>query len=143
MMSYFSKYQIREHQPKVALSTVRDLQCPVLQSSSLAGEPEEACNALEFFDWLGAVFCNADLWVYECRSSLLVFSMSSVLWMWLCSGRKYFFPFPFHFRNNEPHNFISTYCCPQPNTVAAQACLCTVTGFVLPEKILVLLEQLW
>ena len=65
MKSYFSKYQIQEHQPKVALSTVREVQCPVLQSSSLAGELEEACSALELLDWLGAVFCNADLWVYE------------------------------------------------------------------------------
>ncbi|XP_021080647.1 ribonuclease P protein subunit p40 isoform X3 [Mesocricetus auratus] len=105
MMSYFSKYQIQEHQPKVSLSTVRELQCPVLQSSSLAGEPEEACSALELFDWLGAVFCHADL-------------------------------------DNQPYNFISTYRCPQPSTVVAQACLCTVTGFILPEKINVLLEQL-
>lgn len=105
MRSYFSKYQIQEHQPKVALSTVRELQCPVLQSSSLAGEPEEACSALELLDWLGAVFCNADL-------------------------------------NNQPYNFISTYCCPQPSTVIAQACLCTITGFILPEKIQGLLEQL-
>ncbi|XP_055451040.1 ribonuclease P protein subunit p40 isoform X2 [Psammomys obesus] len=105
VMSYFSKYQIQEHQPKMSLSTVRELQCPVLQSSALAGEPEEACSALELFDWLGAVFCSADL-------------------------------------NNQPYNFVSTYCCPQPSTVIAQACLCTITGFLLPEKIHVLLEQL-
>ncbi|XP_042134288.2 ribonuclease P protein subunit p40 isoform X1 [Peromyscus maniculatus bairdii] len=105
VMSYFSKYRIQEHQPKVAVSTVRELQCPVLQSGWMAGEPEEACSAPELFDWLGAVFCNADL-------------------------------------NNQPYNFISTYCCPQPSTVIAQACLCTITGFILPEKIHVLLEQL-
>lgn len=45
-------------------------------------------------------------------------------------------------RNNEPHNFISTYCCPQPSTVVAKAYLCTITGFILPEKICLLLEQL-
>uniref|UniRef100_A0A8C0XI19 Uncharacterized protein n=1 Tax=Castor canadensis TaxID=51338 RepID=A0A8C0XI19_CASCN len=105
MMSYFSKYQIQEHWPKVALSTVRDVQCPVLQSSELGGQPETSCSAPELFDWLGAVFCNADL-------------------------------------NNEPNNFISTYCCPQPSTVVATAYLCTITGFILPEKIGVLLEQL-
>lgn len=65
MMSFFSKYQIEEHQPDVELSTVRELQCPVLQSGSLAGEPEEACTALELFDWLRAVFCHKDLCVYE------------------------------------------------------------------------------
>uniref|UniRef100_A0A8C6RX55 Uncharacterized protein n=1 Tax=Nannospalax galili TaxID=1026970 RepID=A0A8C6RX55_NANGA len=105
MISYFSKYQIQEHQPKVTLNTVRELQCPVLQSSEPKGELEEACSALELFDWLGAVFCNADL-------------------------------------NNESNDFISTYCCPQPSTVVAKACLCTITGLILPEKIYVLLEQL-
>uniref|UniRef100_A0A8C9LMA3 Ribonuclease P/MRP subunit p40 n=1 Tax=Piliocolobus tephrosceles TaxID=591936 RepID=A0A8C9LMA3_9PRIM len=105
MMSYFSKYQIQEHQPKVALSTVRDLQCPVLQSSELEGTPEVSCQALELFDWLGAVFSNVSL-------------------------------------NNEPNNFISTYCCPQPSMVVAKAYLCTITGFILPEKICLLLEHL-
>uniref|UniRef100_A0A8C5W560 Ribonuclease P/MRP subunit p40 n=1 Tax=Microcebus murinus TaxID=30608 RepID=A0A8C5W560_MICMU len=105
MMSYFSNYHIQEHQPEVSLSTVRDLQCPVLQSGELGGAPEVSCGALELFDWLGAVFTNTSL-------------------------------------NNEPNNFISTYCCPQPSTVVAKAYLCTVTGFILPEKIHLLLEQL-
>ncbi|MEJ1284683.1 ribonuclease P 40 subunit [Cricetulus griseus] len=105
IMSYFSKYQIEEHQPDVELSTVRELQCPVLQNDSLEGEPEEACTALEHFDWLGAVFCHTGL-------------------------------------DNQPYNFISTYRCPQPSIVAAQASLCTIKGFILPEKIHVLLEQL-
>uniref|UniRef100_H0V6G4 Ribonuclease P/MRP subunit p40 n=1 Tax=Cavia porcellus TaxID=10141 RepID=H0V6G4_CAVPO len=105
MMEYFSKYQIQERQPKVAMSTLRSLQCPVLQSSTLRGEPEASCGGPELFDWLGAVFCDVDL-------------------------------------NNEPNSFISTYCCPQPSTVVAKAFLCTVTGFILPEKIHVLLEQL-
>uniref|UniRef100_A0A8C5L787 Ribonuclease P 40 subunit n=1 Tax=Jaculus jaculus TaxID=51337 RepID=A0A8C5L787_JACJA len=105
MMSYFSKYHIREHQPKVALSTVTELPCPVLQSRELRGKPEESCSAPELLDWLGAVFCGADL-------------------------------------NNEPSDFISTYCCPQPSTVAARACLCSITGLILPEEIQVLLEQL-
>lgn len=55
----------------------------------------------------------------------------------------FFFLFLFYGRNNEPYNFISTYCCPQPSAVVAQAFLCTITGFILPEKIHVLLEQLW
>ncbi|XP_055119652.2 ribonuclease P protein subunit p40 isoform X3 [Symphalangus syndactylus] len=105
MMSYFSKYQIQEHQPKVALSTLRDLQCPVLQSRELEGTPEVSCRALELFDWLGAVFSNVDL-------------------------------------NNDPNNFISTYCCPEPSTLVAKAYLCTITGFILPEKICLLLEHL-
>uniref|UniRef100_A0A5F9CKY4 Ribonuclease P/MRP subunit p40 n=1 Tax=Oryctolagus cuniculus TaxID=9986 RepID=A0A5F9CKY4_RABIT len=45
-------------------------------------------------------------------------------------------------QNNEPHNFISTYCCPQPNTALAKAYLCSITGFLLPEKICLLLERL-
>ncbi|XP_062953694.1 ribonuclease P protein subunit p40 isoform X2 [Cynocephalus volans] len=105
MMSYFSSYQIQEHQPKVALSTLRDLPCPVLQSSMLGGQLEASCSAPELFDWLGAVFSNADL-------------------------------------KNEPTNFISAYCCPQPHSVMAKAYLCTITGFILPEKICLLLEQL-
>lgn len=106
MMSYFSNYQIQERQPKIALSTVTELQCPVLQSSALRGAPEAACSAPELLDWLGADFSHAEL-------------------------------------NNEPNNFISTYCCPQPSTVLAKAYLCTITGFILPEKICLLLEQLW
>nr|KAF6445018.1 ribonuclease P/MRP subunit p40 [Molossus molossus] len=106
MMSYFSNYGIQEHQPKVAVSTVADLQCPVLQPGEPRGRPEVACSAGELLDWLGAVFTNAEL-------------------------------------NNEPNNFISTYCCPQPSTVLAKAYLCTITGFILPEKICLLLEQLW
>lgn len=51
--------------------------------------------------------------------------------------------FSFSCRNNEPYNFVSTYCCPQPSAVVAQASLCSVTGFLLPERICVLLEQLW
>ncbi|XP_037699288.1 ribonuclease P protein subunit p40 isoform X2 [Choloepus didactylus] len=105
MMSYFSNYQIQEHQPKIALSTLASLQCPVLQSSELRGTPEVACTAQELFDWLGAVYSNVEL-------------------------------------NNEPSNFISTYCCPQPSTVVTKASLCTITGFILPEKICLLLEQL-
>ncbi|XP_026984072.1 ribonuclease P protein subunit p40 isoform X2 [Sagmatias obliquidens] len=105
VMSYFSNYRIQERQPKIALSTVTDLPCPVLRSGELRGEPEAACSAQELFEWLGAVFSNAEL-------------------------------------NNEPDNFISTYCCPQPSTVVARAYLCTITGFILPEKIRLLLEQL-
>ncbi|XP_057556448.1 ribonuclease P protein subunit p40 isoform X3 [Hippopotamus amphibius kiboko] len=105
MMSYFSNYRIQEHQPKIALSTVTDLQCPVLRSGELRGQPEAACSAPELFEWLGAVFSHAAL-------------------------------------NNESNSFISTYCCPQPSTVVTKAYLCTITGFILPEKICLLLEQL-
>lgn len=141
-MSYFSKYQIEEHQPDVELSTVRELQCPVLQNDSLEGEPEEACTALEHFDWLGAVFCHTGLCVYELFALLFVFNKSSILWVWLYNDCKYVF-FPFYGSDNQPYNFISTYRCPQPSIVAAQASLCTIKGFILPEKIHVLLEQLW
>lgn len=68
MVSYFSNYQIQEHQPKIALSTVADLQCPVLQSSSLRGDPEVACSAPELLDWLGAVFSHAELCVRGSRA---------------------------------------------------------------------------
>lgn len=35
LMSYFSSYRIQEHRPKIAVSSVADLQCPVLRSSEL------------------------------------------------------------------------------------------------------------
>ncbi|OWK13401.1 RPP40, partial [Cervus elaphus hippelaphus] len=65
MMSYFSGYGIQEHQPKIALSTRRDLRCPVLRSGRLGGEPEAACSARELFAWLGAVFSHADLRYFD------------------------------------------------------------------------------
>ncbi|XP_037376629.1 ribonuclease P protein subunit p40 [Talpa occidentalis] len=105
LLSHFSSYRIREHQPRVALSTVRDLPCPVLRSGALGGQPGVSCSAPELLQWLGAVFCGAGL-------------------------------------DHEPSDFVSSYCCPQPSSVAAQACLCTVTGFLLPTKIRLLLDQL-
>ncbi|XP_029446450.1 ribonuclease P protein subunit p40 isoform X3 [Rhinatrema bivittatum] len=44
--------------------------------------------------------------------------------------------------NNHSYSFISTYCCPQPSTILGQACLCTLTGFIIPEKIHHLLDHL-
>ncbi|MEE6513387.1 hypothetical protein FKM82_020973 [Ascaphus truei] len=44
--------------------------------------------------------------------------------------------------NNSSSSFISTYCCPHPNTIVGQANLCTITGFIIPEKIQQLLQQL-
>ncbi|XP_007900844.1 ribonuclease P protein subunit p40 [Callorhinchus milii] len=43
---------------------------------------------------------------------------------------------------NQADSFLSTYCSPEPNTVLEKACLCTVTGFILPQRINQLLEQL-
>ncbi|XP_005997017.1 ribonuclease P protein subunit p40 isoform X1 [Latimeria chalumnae] len=44
--------------------------------------------------------------------------------------------------DNTSCSFLSNYCCPQPSTVMDQACLCTVTGFILPETVHQLLEWL-
>uniref|UniRef100_A0A8C9MF94 Ribonuclease P/MRP subunit p40 n=1 Tax=Serinus canaria TaxID=9135 RepID=A0A8C9MF94_SERCA len=44
--------------------------------------------------------------------------------------------------DNKSSSFLSTYCCPEPNTVVEKAFLCTITGFIIPEKIIQLLEQL-
>ncbi|KAM4705825.1 ribonuclease P protein subunit p40 [Rhinophrynus dorsalis] len=44
--------------------------------------------------------------------------------------------------NNQSSSFISSYCCPHPNAVVEQAHLCTVTGFLIPENIQKLLQQL-
>ncbi|XP_062355229.1 ribonuclease P protein subunit p40 isoform X3 [Cinclus cinclus] len=105
LMSYFSKNQIQALKPKVTFSTLRDLQCPVLQSNDLQGKPEESCSTEELFEWLGAVLNRVSL-------------------------------------DNKSSSFLSTYCCPEPNTVVEKAFLCTITGFIIPEKIIQLLEQL-
>ncbi|XP_025925362.1 ribonuclease P protein subunit p40 isoform X5 [Apteryx rowi] len=65
LMSYFPKNQIQTLKPKITFSTLRDLQCPVLQSNELQGKPEESCSTEELFEWLGAVlnqvsFCYFD-----------------------------------------------------------------------------------
>ncbi|NXI40219.1 RPP40 protein, partial [Galbula dea] len=50
--------------------------------------------------------------------------------------------FVFFSRDNKSSSFLSTYSCPQPSTVVEKAFLCTITGFIIPEKIIELLEQL-
>ncbi|XP_068090714.1 ribonuclease P protein subunit p40 isoform X2 [Hyperolius riggenbachi] len=44
--------------------------------------------------------------------------------------------------NNHASNFVSSFCCPEPNTVIEKAYLCTITGFITPGKILKLLQLL-
>ncbi|XP_054673323.1 ribonuclease P protein subunit p40 isoform X2 [Grus americana] len=105
LMSYFSKNQIQALKPKITFNTLRDLQCPVLQSNELQGKPDESCSTEELFEWLGAVLNQVSL-------------------------------------DNKSSSFLSTYCCPQPNTIVEKAFLCTITGFIIPEKIIQLLEQL-
>ncbi|XP_045353499.1 ribonuclease P protein subunit p40 isoform X1 [Leopardus geoffroyi] len=151
MMSYFSSYGIQERQPRVALSTASELQCPVLRSGELGGAPGAACSAPELLDWLGAVFSNAQLcvrggpgWgVASAAFFVGVYTLKMIGW----EITEVFLSFSFVcvcvcYRNNEPNNFVSTYCCPQPSTVVAKAYLCTITGFIVPEKIRLLLEQL-
>uniref|UniRef100_A0A8D0HUD8 Uncharacterized protein n=1 Tax=Sphenodon punctatus TaxID=8508 RepID=A0A8D0HUD8_SPHPU len=104
LMTYFSKHHIQARQPKITFSTLRNVQCPVLQNNKLQGEPEESCSAQELFEWLGTIFNNAD--------------------------------------DNKSFSFLSTYSCPQPSTNVEQTYLCTITGFILPEKIIQLLEQM-
>ncbi|KAH0617945.1 hypothetical protein JD844_016742 [Phrynosoma platyrhinos] len=105
LMSYFSKNEVEAYQPKITFSTLRNVQCPVLENDSLQGEPEAACSAQELFQWLGAVFTHVGL-------------------------------------ENTSSSFLSTYSCPQPSTLVDQVLLCTITGFILPEKIIHLLEQI-
>ncbi|OCT76395.1 hypothetical protein XELAEV_18031595mg [Xenopus laevis] len=44
--------------------------------------------------------------------------------------------------DNDSSNFISTFCCPHPNNTIERAHLCTINGFVIPENIQRLLDQL-
>ncbi|KAF7248780.1 Ribonuclease P protein subunit p40 [Varanus komodoensis] len=105
LMSYFSKNEVQSHHPKITFSTLKHVQCPVLEHTKLQGEPGAACTAQEFFEWLGAISSNVGL-------------------------------------ENTSSSFLSTYTCPQPSTVVEQALLCTITGFILPQKINHLLEQI-
>ncbi|XP_053323562.1 ribonuclease P protein subunit p40 isoform X1 [Spea bombifrons] len=98
ILSYFSKYDIKECPYKVSSTISRNLHCPVIKSGQLQGSPGESCGSEELFEWLGAVSNNIDC-------------------------------------NNESSSFISAYCCPVPNTIVEQAHLCTITGFITPNKI--------
>ncbi|XP_078055278.1 ribonuclease P protein subunit p40 [Mustelus asterias] len=44
--------------------------------------------------------------------------------------------------NNQADSFLSTYCCPWPSTVLDKASLCTISGFIIPEGINLILDQL-
>ncbi|KAM3840373.1 ribonuclease P protein subunit p40 isoform 1-T2 [Vipera latastei] len=61
LMSYFSKKEIQAYRPKVTFSTLRNVQCPILKSDKLHGEPDAACSAQELFEWLGAIFTRVGL----------------------------------------------------------------------------------
>ncbi|KAG8133284.1 hypothetical protein E2320_011090 [Naja naja] len=61
LMSYFSKKEIQAHRPKVTFSTLRNVQCPILNGDKLHGEPDAACSTQEFFEWLGAIFTHVGL----------------------------------------------------------------------------------
>ncbi|XP_075411364.1 ribonuclease P protein subunit p40 isoform X2 [Tenrec ecaudatus] len=95
MMSYFSNYQIQEHQPKLSLNLLTDLQCPVLQSHLLRGEPEVACSAQELFDWLGAVFSHVNFHYFD--------EPKLAPWISLCVQG--FADSPVSWRENE-HDFL-------------------------------------
>ncbi|KAK7159093.1 hypothetical protein R3I94_005434 [Phoxinus phoxinus] len=43
---------------------------------------------------------------------------------------------------NAADSFLSTYVCPEPKSSANQALLCTVTGFISPENVFLLLQEL-
>uniref|UniRef100_A0A9R1SFU5 Ribonuclease P/MRP 40 subunit n=2 Tax=Cyprinus carpio TaxID=7962 RepID=A0A9R1SFU5_CYPCA len=43
---------------------------------------------------------------------------------------------------NAADSFLSTYVCPEPQSSVSQALLCTVTGFISPENVFVLLQEL-
>lgn len=43
---------------------------------------------------------------------------------------------------NAADSFLSTYVCPEPQSSISQALLCTVTGFISPENVFVLLQEL-
>ncbi|CAI9593793.1 unnamed protein product [Staurois parvus] len=44
--------------------------------------------------------------------------------------------------NNQASSFLSSFCCPDPNTLVEKVYVCTITGFITPAKIMQLLQQL-
>jgi len=46
------------------------------------------------------------------------------------------------FSENAADSFLSTYVCPEPKSSVNQALLCTVTGFIPPENVFLLLQEL-
>ncbi|XP_056148774.1 ribonuclease P protein subunit p40 [Lampris incognitus] len=44
--------------------------------------------------------------------------------------------------HNESSSFLSTYVCPEPNSVASRALRCCISGLLLPEDLFRLLEQM-
>ncbi|XP_051557039.1 ribonuclease P protein subunit p40 [Myxocyprinus asiaticus] len=43
---------------------------------------------------------------------------------------------------NAADSFLSSYVCPEPQSSVSQALLCTITGFISPEDVYVLLQEL-
>ncbi|XP_057190277.1 ribonuclease P protein subunit p40 [Triplophysa rosa] len=43
---------------------------------------------------------------------------------------------------NAADSFLSTYICPEPKSSVSQALLCTITGFISPEDVYLLLQEL-
>ncbi|XP_075684576.1 ribonuclease P protein subunit p40 isoform X2 [Rhinoderma darwinii] len=72
ILSYFSKYVVKECQFKINSGVSRELNCPVLKSDELHGKEEESCSATEFFEWLGAISNNID-WENESSSFISSF----------------------------------------------------------------------
>ncbi|KAJ8277022.1 hypothetical protein GJAV_G00070590 [Gymnothorax javanicus] len=104
LQSFFSEYGCKELRASFSTQTLRDLLCPVLDSTNLR-DSSQSCSPPEFLEWLGAVTMEISC-------------------------------------NNEASSFVSTYCCPEPQSSVSQALLCTITGLLLPEDIYCLLEEL-
>ncbi|KAM3929454.1 ribonuclease P protein subunit p40 [Leptodactylus fuscus] len=60
ILSYFSKYAVKECPFRISSSVSKNLHSPVLKSEELHGKEGESCSATEFFEWLGAVSNNID-----------------------------------------------------------------------------------
>ncbi|KAM4027241.1 ribonuclease P protein subunit p40 isoform 2-T2 [Anomaloglossus baeobatrachus] len=129
--SYFSKYIVKEYPYKITSSVSRDLPCPVLKSDELHGKGGVSCGAPEVFEWLGAISNNID-WITIIFASIIsagkVPDLKKNLYYKSC--------------NNESSSFISSFCCPEPNSLVGQAHLCTITGFITPVTIQQLMNQL-
>lgn len=128
-----SQYQPVEHKAVLSHHTLKNLQCPTLYPSDLQGTTL-SCDPHSFLEWLGAV--NLDISWWESCDMLITLNSLRLSCQIQISQNLFFFS------ENTADSFLSTYVCPEPKSSVSQALLCTITGFISPEDVYLLLQEL-
>lgn len=124
-----SQYKPVEHKAVLSHHTLKNLPCPTLYPSDLKGTTL-SCDPHSFLEWLGAVNLDISWW----ESCGIKFTLD-------CN--KHFSKCIIFFNSeNAADSFLSTYICPEPKSSVSQALLCTITGFISPEDVYLLLQEL-